>query len=936
MKNRFTIVSSLMFKKINLLLLANCLISTAIAEDNGSGIVVDLKNKTFSTGINLNSNSFYRPSILQPDLKNTNSNLNLSLGSSGEILVNSNYKNTPSSSLLTPLNYRNYSNLNSLSGFKINCANDPFAGLYQPNIFGMIGETDNIMNNLECTNIKYEKNIGRRFSENYCSTYSRCVSTISDQIASLGMKQIIADEYANFMLQTQIGQMEAIEKLNLFAHKKYKDQIKTSCGLHFDYDSADKNVSAKCDPSLVDNVFSKMQENCDPNISSNCVRDLKFKGEDFNTIHSNKKNQSSVVKFYMAKVSSEVEKLESTQQDALMELVKVISAPENEKQKLKNLSDALTKLNKEKKLDPILGFEVGDFSFEVFKQSQLYKKLNAIISKHHNKFSASESASLLDEFDKMRVDLVGIYNTQSCKSIKTFNEICISTKGLKDGDNKVNDVFTMSPDAYFPKEKNSYLTENNSLVNITSAKQKQDFFIMLESLRCKAYNFSKKEESGGGGIGIGGFGTGGGINSYNNTFSITGFMYNNSPSTSNGFSGNSSAGFEKYNSLDYYNSKSSEKERLANLTFPDSPLVSKLADATPKVETIPSDNTTVAESASPSVLEPITPNSTTSSIQSTNEFNTLSNNFMEEKEPDNTNKISVEKNTDLNDKVDSLSKKLANSEAQIDKMNKDREVAAQEARFQSQQSAYDSELESLNYQIKNLQKENASLQAQGKNALSSSKTSIPDSNSGESQNTESQLEKTNSSYTNIDNTNGHDRSEESRNEMAASASGPSSSGSSYYSTGSGESVSGAASKSTQSTGSGSANTNSSSRPGLTLTRIDDMSSEKVEETIYALIETNNGKPFTVVEGGFYKEIIPLIVEGKVQIDSKTGKPIFQKITKGKVVDDKNNLIAKASVSNQAIESKADLVRAEEDRLKRERVEYLKLKKQALEALKLPH
>jgi multidrug efflux pump subunit AcrA (membrane-fusion protein) len=935
MKNRFTIVSSLMLKKITVLLFAIYLTNTSFAEDNGSGIVIDL-NKSFSTGINLNSNSFYRPSILQPDLKNTNSNQNLSLGSNGEISVNSNYKNTPSSSLLTPLNYRNFSNLNSLPGFKINCANDPFAGLYQPNIFGMIGQTDNIMNNLECSNIKYQKNIGLRFSESYCSTYSKCVSTISDQIASLGMKQIIADEYANFMIRTQIGQMEAIEKLNLFAHKKYKDQIKTSCGLHFDYDSADKNVSAKCDPSLVDNVFSKMQENCDPNISSNCVRDLKFKGEDFNTIHSNKKNQSSVVKFYMAKVSSEVEKLESTQQDALMELVKVISAPENEKQKLKNLSDALTKLNKEKKLDPILGFEVGDFSFEVFKQSQLYKKLNAIISKHHNKFSASESASLLDEFDKMRVDLVSVYNTQSCKSIKTFNEICISTKGLKDGDNKVNDVFTMNPDAYFPKEKNTYLTENSILVNISSAKQKQDFFIMLESLRCKAYNYSKKEESGSGGVGIGGFGTGGGINSYNNNLSITGIMYNNSPSTSNGFSGSSSAGFEKYNTLDYYNSKSSEKERLANLTFPDSPLVSKLADATPKVETIPSDNTTVAESASPSVLEPITPNSTTSSIQSTNEFNTLSNNFMEEKEPDNTNKVSVEKNTDLNDKVDSLSKKLANSEAQIDKMNKDREVAAQEARFQSQQSAYDSELESLNYQIKNLQKENASLQAQGKNELSSSKTSIPDSTSGESQNTESQFEKTNSSYTNNDNTNGHDRSEEPRNEIAASASGPSNSGSSYYSTGSGESVSGSASKSTQSTGSGSANTNSSSRPGLTLTRIDDMSSEKVEETIYALIETNNGKPFTVVEGGFFKEIIPLIVVGKVQIDSKTGKPIFQKITKGKVVDDKNTLIAKASVSNQAIESKADLLRAEDDRLKRERVEYLKLKKQALEALKLPH
>jgi hypothetical protein len=51
---------------------------------------------------------------------------------------------------------------------------------------------------------------------------------------------------------------------------------------------------------------------------------------------------------------------------------------------------------------------------------------------------------------------------------------------------------------------------------------------------------------------------------------------------------------------------------------------------------------------------------------------------------------------------------------------------------------------------------------------------------------------------------------------------------------------------------------------------------------------------------------------------------------------KNASASKYSALAGPISSNADLVRAEEERLKRERVEYLKLKKQAQKALQLPH
>lgn len=119
--------------------------------------------------------------------------------------------------------------------------------------------------------------------------------------------------------------------------------------------------------------------------------------------------------------------------------------------------------------------------------------------------------------------------------------------------------------------------------------------------------------------------------------------------------------------------------------------------------------------------------------------------------------------------------------------------------------------------------------------------------------------------------------------------------------------------------------------GLVLTRVDGMSSEAVVETINSKIVENQGQPFLIEEGGFVKEIIPVLKDGKIVLDGK-GKPVFEKVIKGKVADMKAKGAKRAPAS---VGNSADLRRQEEERVKKEydRMKYKKLKELTGEAVK---
>lgn len=114
--------------------------------------------------------------------------------------------------------------------------------------------------------------------------------------------------------------------------------------------------------------------------------------------------------------------------------------------------------------------------------------------------------------------------------------------------------------------------------------------------------------------------------------------------------------------------------------------------------------------------------------------------------------------------------------------------------------------------------------------------------------------------------------------------------------------------------------------------VDGMSAEKATETIYNRILELKGLPFLIEELGMVKEIVPMIKDGKVMLDEK-GKPIYEKIVKGKVSDKK---FAKAKANSRvpaSITNSADLKLQEEIELKKKRDRYLEMKKMTEDALK---
>jgi hypothetical protein len=497
----------------------------------------------------------------------------------------------------------------------------------------------------------------------------------------------------------------------------------------------------------------------------------------------------------------------------------------------------------------------------------------------------------------------------------------------------------MDNDRFFPKENEEYV-RNLPLNEVGGNSAKKNFFTLLESVRCKAFNFSGAN--------------GGGQKPWYNLKdppTASDFQFNEKAETKNNLSTNSGSGsFEKYSSVlrevepgNYNNGENWSKSLEKKLQVGDGESTNvahsgELANSKLSPEANES-------SSAVSPTSPVTPSNSASLNSNTfNTANALNNpsipnaNFANDEAPPAEDKItSSTKSSDLSSKVDSLSKKLADSEDKIEKINKENEERARNLEFQNKQQEYDNQLEGLNSQISTLQKENEKLKSQ--NTKTSLSQNLQDNISSNSENQEAQNPKDFSSAARADigrqNRSSDDQPSESSSPAPSYAGGGGSASNS--SAASSESAPSTPSKSSfgGSTSVGN-NAGASGRSGITLTRIDDMSADKAEETIYALIETNNGKPFTVEEGGFVKEIIPLVVEGKIQIDSKTGKPVYQKVTKGKVAAMKNASASKDSALAGPISSNADLVRAEEERLKRERVEYLKLKKQAQKALQLPH
>ena len=869
--------------------------------------------------------------------------------------LDSNQNSPLQSNLLHTSDYFGFkSTLQSPLGLKLNFPNsslwqpdyssvcyNPFALQFSPSFMNTLNSFNDLQSNLQCTSINSGSLITIRFSKEYCQAYDSCVRGL-DQSYIFLMNGIIAKEYANLMLNKHIHHMESREKMNAFALTNYdKNDLQLSCPLPISFDPKDQDSQKRCDPSIIDDVFLGMQKKCDSKQSSICFKDVKVEGKDFESFHKNSKTKkpqtSALVDFFTAKIESDTKSILATANNSLNELAAIINENIDEKKKMEKIQKALFQLSKENKLDPILNFENIYFDEISFKDTKIYKKISSLIANQGRRSGPPDSSQLATEIKKIRLELVNEYNKDACKESKNFNEICQNAKSINES-KYVDGVFTMNNERFFPKENDEYV--RNLPFDPKNGSAKKNFFILLESQRCNAFNYTGTKTL---------FGIGGGNSGSKITPSDMAFT--SKAETKNNLSAESGSGsYDKYSSIlkdvepNHYNdgdswSKSLEKKLQAN---GEEQFKGERVDVLANSKADPSasdNNNAVAPSTSSASMTGIpTTNNSFPTMNSPSTPSSANTNFANETEAVSEGKTSpASLSPDLSGKVDSLAKKLSDSEARIDKINKENEERARNQQFQNQQQEYDNEINSLNSKLGDLQRENTNLQAQNKKLSADQKQ-----NSQELEEDDDANNSNAGAKPVISNSRGSDegqtrKKDDSSNEgseqgnSAVASNSSSTGGGSSFSSGGGES--GASTSGKASGGSSASGTSGGAgRSGIVLTRIDNMTEDKAEETIFALIETNNGKPFTVEEGGFVKEIIPLVVDGKVQIDTKTGKPVYQKITKGKVADLKNISSTKVSSSTLPINSNADLVKAEQERLKRERVEYLKLKKQALEAL----
>ena len=279
-------------------------------------------------------------------------------------------------------------------------------------------------------------------------------------------------------------------------------------------------------------------------------------------------------------------------------------------------------------------------------------------------------------------------------------------------------------------------------------------------------------------------------------------------------------------------------------------------------------------------------------------------------------------NTALNDQLAELTRKLSATEDNLEKYKADKAATDSEKERQAKIDDQNNTIKDLRAQVDNL-KSNPAVKPLDSTTVVSPTTSVADTTGfslGKSTNTPT------------------DANKPAQNTFAQnnqpSGFSPDAGGSSRaVSSSSSEGFSGASASGFRGPASFGGNAsvgavNSGVRTGIVLTKVDGLSSEKATETISDRITELNGQPFYIEEGGMVKEIIPIVKDGKVLVDDK-GKPLFEKIVKGKVGDKKFAAVdANPNGGTRApssITTPADLSRDQEDQMKRERARYLKLK-----------
>jgi hypothetical protein len=691
--------------------------------------------------------------------------------------------------------------------------------------------------------------------------------------------EVLANKYAENMLKKSLSEIEERKLMRKYAEK-----------LGLEITAADKCedkiVNDNCSKTELDSTINYAMKSC--NLSSNYTchkledasyKDLDMKADEkklkfdvfLNNVAESKAIEALTNEVTTSNELAEIFLVKDTKKKAPVKDLKVL---------VQQMKEKLNQLAAQKKLDPVL-----------LKIKNNDKSIEEFVSKIKEKVSTQKSPTLISineaftGFKKSKID--EYFSDSKCESAQTLQRICSMKTAIATGDkslvntqlssSQVSEIFNdddMDKAYEDYKAKNFYRIINN----------KNEYAAMMKGYRCfmfvYANNYAQRNNAKSCGAG----------SNVPEVYSQSVYNVKNSRSESSDDDRPSDFKAEKSKDnvtiVDISKSLETNKKVEEDLVGADKIEAAKQVDLNKAM----SDSLNNNFNSNPANFDTSTVVDTASKIA--DEKAKKEQQDLEEKakkEADST----VAVGSSIEEKMRELNKKIAAAEESLEKMK----AAKKESDAEAEKKIKDDSVKALENQIKELRGE-LSVAKQKAATVVTEKVEAP-------------VQKAiGSASANPLTTSVRDSSEERPRGYVKPKESNSSEGSEV------SRPVGSLNQANLPQGGGAIGASKSS--GLVLTKVDGLTTEAFVETISSKIAEMKGQPFLIEEGGFVKEIIPVLKDGKVVLDEK-GKPVFEKIIKGKVADLKNKAAAKAqsTVVNQADLRKAEeaKVKAEQDRLK---------------------
>lgn len=805
----------------------------------------------------------------------------------------------------------------------VDCQNNQLSDGFGKRVNTFALSMDAISSLSACMDIKQDP--GERFTTDNCKMLIGCSKTkldkdLATQASFKAIPRLIAEDYVGMKLNSDISSMEKMERLRKFAEKKYGKDFASVCKSPFNYNSAEVGIKDKCEVSIMESGFNRLQNKCAPTKYScfnSGVNPQKEYTAFLNSFKPTNDNDSAVQAFFNSRADSAVNDSLLNDNDLLENLASIMSSKGNSNDKIKSIFTKLGEYKNQGKLDPVFSYGTEIFSGNTsqLKQSMHYDFFQKLLSKPQNMASARAA------IEKHRRDFTKNVLTKTCPSETSFMEVCAAATDLYNSKpmklfDRIGMARNINDDADDERFEILKTIYNNGIQN------KDDYKIVMDAGRCKAFGFADsfdlKQSL---------------ANMYNPVVDSTANPYLNLGLNPNGTF--SSANWLKYkpSSLaeDKIGAPSAEGAKqdtspvfkidtpptTAGKLNPTAPAQSDSADtfisSTGNEKTLSS---TFSEGLKDSVSGI---NSPANTLQNNNYIN--SNSFSNTASLVDSNSASVNSgaalsdgkksainaSAALNDKISELTNRLSSAEDNLEKVKAEKAAADSEKEHQKKIDDENKTITDLKNQITDLKTQTTKVTADAPSA----KSADVNTNTNTAVNTLSSRAPASVEDTSSDYSSNSKRAVPDASQVAAR--------SNNFSGGS-DAVSGGAQRAPASSAAVSGAVSGYSKSGIVLTKIDGLSAEKASETINDKIIELGGQPFEIEEGGMVKQIVPIVKDGKVLLDEK-GKPRYAKVVKRKVKSEEDKNRAPTSIVDSA-----DLKRDDEEKAKRERAEYLKLKK----------